>query len=90
MSRKCSCCDTIHNLYFVPSDEDFMCGECYHEQYHRYEFNLGRYEAEADVQNSDVYDVEAALDAFISDPPDNAFQYGYLYELKSELENRSV
>ena len=24
---------------------------------------------------------------FVNDPPDNAFQYGYLYGLKSELEN---
>ena len=41
MSRKCACCDTQYNLMFVPDDEDYMCGECYCEQYHRYEFNQG-------------------------------------------------
>ena len=45
MSRKCACCDTQHNLMFVPDNEDYMCGECYCEQYHRYEFNQGMHDA---------------------------------------------
>ena len=90
MSRKCACCDTLHDLTFVPDDEDYMCGECYCEEYHSLEFSQGKYEAEMDVLHGDVYDIYKAIEAFVNDPPDSAFNYGYLYGLKSELENGSL
>jgi len=87
MSRKCACCDALHDLTFVPYDDDYMCGECYCGEYHSLEFSRGSFEAEMDVLHGDVYDIYKAIEAFVSDPPDNAFHYGYLYGLKSELEN---
>jgi len=87
MSRKCACCDTQHNLVFVPDDEDYMCGECYCQQYHRYEFNQGMHNAANEIADGGIYDIQAAIDAFVIDPPSSAEQYGYLAELKSELES---
>ncbi len=90
MSRKCACCDTQYNLMFVPDDEDYMCGECYCETYHGYEFNQGRHDAADAVADGGIYDIQAAIDAFVTDPPSSPSQYGYLAELKSELENRRI
>lgn len=87
MSRKCACCDTQYDLTFVPDNDDYMCGECYCGEYHSLEFSRGSFEAEMDVLHGDVYDIRKAIEAFVNDPPDNAFHYGYLYGLKSELEN---
>lgn len=87
MSRKCEGCDTVYNLRFVPDEDGYMCDECYYEEYHRYEFNQGRHDASDAIANGDVYDIQAAIDSFITDPASSPSEYGYLHELKNELEN---
>tara|TARA_B100000902_G_scaffold45568_1_gene53147 strand:- start:328 stop:480 length:153 start_codon:yes stop_codon:yes gene_type:complete len=48
------------------------------------------HDAADEIADGGVYDIQAAIDAFVTDPPSTPSQYGYLAELKSELENRRL
>lgn len=50
------------------------------------EFQKGQYAAMMDVATGHVYDVEAAILSFVTDPPDSDFQLGYRQELEDMLD----
>lgn len=89
MSRKCACCDTHSDLTFVSNADDYYCMSCYYETYHRFDFEYGTSKCEEYLEDNIVSDetLRNAIEVF---EPSTASQYGYLYGLKSELENGSL
>lgn len=87
MARKCACCDTLDDLTYVSSADDYYCMTCYHVTYHYADFDEGYQMARNDIDRGDV-DAEFAVLSFYSDPPDSARLYGYrqacLHEVQGE------
>lgn len=83
MSRKCAVCDEPDGLVYVHErHEEYYCSSCYYEEFHREAFTQGLDEADAEIKSGEIYDVGLAIGLFSVDPPDSAYQHGFLHALK--------
>jgi len=82
--RKCCCCDTNIDLFYVDSADDYFCGFCHGEQFYRAEFDNGYQMAKSEIDNGDI-DAEMAILSFEQDPPVYARHWGFLKACIDEI-----
>ena len=76
-------CDEPDGLVYVHErHEEYYCSSCYYEEFHREAFTQGLDEADAEIKSGEIYDVDLAIGLFSVDPPDSAYQHGFLQALK--------
>jgi hypothetical protein len=88
MSRKCAVCDEPDGLMYVHKREEYYCSSCYHELFNYLDFAKGLYDADAEIKEGEIYDIDLAIGLFSVDPPDSAYQYGFLKSLKEHNNER--